>query len=265
MLGRAGADDLGEARDADAHQLAARALLGLLVPQLGVADRVHGLVQGARVVAAVVLPAERRLVRELLRLDEVLHAELGGIHAELVGHDVGHALDRVHGLGHAERAAIGDAARRLVGVDAVDLDVRGLQIVGAGADVEEPGGKLRGVRGRVGVAVVGEGLDAQRGERAVLLGGQFGGDVVVARERVGLQILHAVLDPLDRLAGEHRGGDRDHVARVDRHLAAEAAADVRGDDPDLVLGQARRGRPPARTPCGSRAAPGWSSRPSACP
>src|SRR5256886_12741957 len=27
-------------------------------------------------------------------------------------HQVHHALDRVHGLGHAERAAIGDAARR---------------------------------------------------------------------------------------------------------------------------------------------------------
>ena len=171
VLGRAGAHDLGEARDADAHQLSSLTLLGLLAPQIGVADRVHGLAQGACVVAAVVLPAERRLVGELLRLDEVLHAELGGIHAELVGHDVHHALDRVHGLGHAEGAAVGDAARRLVGVGSVHLDVRGLQIVGPGADVEEPRRELGGVRGRVGVAVVGQRLDPQRGERAVLLGG----------------------------------------------------------------------------------------------
>ena len=100
------------------------ALLGLLLAQLGVADHVHRLLQRRRVVAAVVLPAERRLVRELLRLDEVLHPKLGRIHLELVRHHVGHALDRVHGLGDAERAAIGDAARRLVGVDAVDLDER---------------------------------------------------------------------------------------------------------------------------------------------
>ncbi len=261
MLGRAGADDLGEARDADAHQLPALALLGLLAPQVGVADRVHGLVQGARVVAAVVLPAERRLVGELLRLDEVLHPEFGRVRAELVGHDVHHALDRVHGLGDAEGAAIGDAAGRLVGVDAVDLDVRGLQVVGPGADVEEPGRELGRIRGRVGVAVVGQRLDPQRGERPVLLGGQLRGDVVVAREGVRLEILHAVLDPLHRLAGEHRGGHRDHVARVDRHLAPEPAADVRGDDADLVLFAAPRGRPPARRPSGSRGGPAWSSTP----
>ena len=153
-------------------------------------------------------------------------------------HDVDHALDRVHGLGHAERAAVGDAARRLVGVDAVDLDVRGLEVVGAGADVEEPGRELRRIGGGVGVAVIGEGLDAERGERAVLLRRQLGGDVVVAGEGVGLQVLHAILDPLDRLAGQDRGGHRDDVAGIDRHLAAEAAADVGRDDPDLVLGQA---------------------------
>ena len=33
-------------------------------------------------------------------------------------------LDRVGDLGHAERAAVSDAARRLVGVDAVDLEMR---------------------------------------------------------------------------------------------------------------------------------------------
>src|SRR5262249_59050843 len=77
VLGRARADDLGEARDADAHELAALAHLGLLPAQLRVADRVHRLLERAAVVAAVVLPAERRLVGKLLRLDEVLHPEVG--------------------------------------------------------------------------------------------------------------------------------------------------------------------------------------------
>src|SRR5256886_7876 len=40
-----GADDLGEARDADAHQFAALALLGLLALQLGVADAIHRLLE----------------------------------------------------------------------------------------------------------------------------------------------------------------------------------------------------------------------------
>ena len=157
VLRRAGADDLGEARDADAHQLAA---LRASRPARAAARRSRScsmaISQRARVVAAVVLPAERRLVRELLRLDEVLQPELGRIHAELVRHDVDHALDRVHGFGHPERAAVGDAARRLVRVDAVDLDVRGLQVVRPGADVEEPGRELGRIRRRVGVAVVGE-------------------------------------------------------------------------------------------------------------
>ena len=43
-------------------------------------------------------------------------AKLGRVHAQLVGHDVRHALDGMHSLGDAERAAVGDAARRLVGV-----------------------------------------------------------------------------------------------------------------------------------------------------
>ena len=135
----AGADDLGERRDADPHQFAAGAFLGLLAQQILVADLVERLVQGGRVIAAVVLPAGRRLVGELLRLDEVLEAELGRVHLQLVGQDVDHALDHVHGFGDPERAAVGDAARRLVGVDAVYLDVRRREVVRPGGDAEEAG------------------------------------------------------------------------------------------------------------------------------
>ena len=80
---RAGADDLSEGGDADAHQLAAGALLGLLAAQLGVADLVHRLLERGGIVAAVVFPAGGGLVGELLRLDEVLHAELGRVHVQL--------------------------------------------------------------------------------------------------------------------------------------------------------------------------------------
>src|SRR5262249_51860981 len=116
VLAGPGADDLGEARDTDAHQLAALALLRLLTLQLGIADAIHRLLERRTVVAAVVFPPERRPVRELLRLDEVLHPELGGVHAELTSHQVHHALDRVHRFGHPERAAIRDPAGRLVRV-----------------------------------------------------------------------------------------------------------------------------------------------------
>src|SRR5688572_29950710 len=76
-----GADDLREAADADAHQFAARALLGLLRAKLPVADLLHRELERSVIVAAVVLPPRGRLVRELLGSDEVLEPEVGGVDA----------------------------------------------------------------------------------------------------------------------------------------------------------------------------------------
>ena len=211
------------------------ALLGLLLAQPGVVDGVHRLLEGGAVVARVVRPAGRRLVRELVGLDEVLHPELGRVLADLVGEDVDHPLDGVDGLGHPERAAVGDASGRLVRVDAVDLDERVREVVRAGDDVEQAGRELGRVGRGIRVAVVGERLDLQAGDLAVLGRRQLGVDVVVAGERIGLQVLRSILDPLDRLAGEERGGDGQDVARIDRHLASEATTDVVGLDPDVVL------------------------------
>ena len=148
--------------DADAHELAALALLGLLLAQAGVVDHVHGLLERGGVVARVVLPAGRRLVRELVLADEVLHPQLGRVLADVVGEDVDHPLDGVDGLGHPERAAIGDAAGRLVGVDAIDFDERVVEVVRAGDDVEQPGRELGRVGRGIGVAVVGDRLDLER-------------------------------------------------------------------------------------------------------
>src|SRR6266545_7458979 len=88
VLRWSGAHDLGEARDADAHELAALALLGLLLAQRRVADLVHRELERARVVAAVVLPPERRHVRERLRRDEILEAQLRRIPLQLEREDV---------------------------------------------------------------------------------------------------------------------------------------------------------------------------------
>ena len=158
--------------------------------------------------------------------DEVLEAQVCRVQLQLLGQHVGHALDGVHGLGDPEGAAVGDASRRLVGVDAVHLGEGLLDVVGAGADGEEPGGELRRVGGGVGVAVVGQGLDAQRLHGAVLVGRQLRVDVVVAGEGVGLEVLHPVFHPLDGLPGHDRRRHRDDVAGIDGDLASETAADV---------------------------------------
>ncbi len=241
-LRHAGADDLGERREADAHDLALGALLGLLLAELVVADQIERDVQRLLVVARVVLPAHRALVRELLRLDEVLPAQLGRVDARLEGQVLHQALDQVGGLGHAERAPVGDAARGLVRVDAVDLAVRRLEVVRPRGDVEEAGGPLRRLRLRVEGTVVGEDVGADGEHLAVLRGRDLALHVVVAGEARGDQVLRARLDPLDRLADQERRRGRDDVAGVDRHLVAEAAADVRRDDADLLLGQTRHQR-----------------------
>ena len=74
-------------------RLNASRLCFLLLAQLLVVDRLHRLAHGGLIVAGIVLPAERRGVRELLAADQVLHAEVGRIHAELLRHDVHGPLD----------------------------------------------------------------------------------------------------------------------------------------------------------------------------
>jgi hypothetical protein len=87
-----------------------------------------------------------------------------------------------------------------------------------------------------------------------LLGGDREIVEVVARVHRRDQVLAAILDPAHRMSDLHGdGGDRD-VLRHQPVLAAEAAADVGRDHPDLVLGQAQR-LGEARS--ASRARPGW--------
>ena len=140
----------------------------LLAAQLLVAGDVHRHLHRLGVVAGVVRPAGRRLVRELLGRDEAAHAQVDRVDLHLQRERVDHPLDQVDGLGDAERAAVGDAARRLVRVDGLDLHVRGLQVVGAAADVEEAGRELGRLGGRVERAVVGDHVDPQAGDLAVL-------------------------------------------------------------------------------------------------
>ena len=80
VLGRTGPDDFREARNTDAHQFAPLSLFGLFPSQLGVADLVHGEIEGATIVAAVVFPAEGRGIGKALGRDKILFAELGRIH-----------------------------------------------------------------------------------------------------------------------------------------------------------------------------------------
>ena len=158
-----------------------------------------------------------------------------------MGGVVDEALDQVRGLGDAERAAVRDAAGRLVRVPAVRDHVRRRDVVRAGDDVEQPRPELRRLRVGVERALVGEERRAQAGHLAALHR-QLAAHVVVAREAGRDQVPGAVLDPLHRTADQERRRGRDDVPGVDRHLVAEAAAEVGADDPDVLLRQARDDR-----------------------
>ena len=67
---------------------------------------------------------------------------------------------------------------------------------------------------------------------------------VVARMVARGEVLHSILDPLDRPPQVYRhGGDRD-VLPVKGNLLTERAAHIRRDNPDLVLPEPQAGREP---------------------
>src|SRR5207302_1723397 len=130
----AGAHHLGEARNADASDLALLATRLDVLAHLVVAELLERDIHRPGVVATVVLPAGGGVVRKLLRPDEVLHPELGLVHAKLDRGVGDETLDQVTRLGHPERAPVGDASGSLVRVVAVGSDVRGRDVIGAGDD-----------------------------------------------------------------------------------------------------------------------------------
>ena len=88
----------------------AGAALRLLGAQLGVAGRLQHGVERLLVLAGVVVRAGRRGERELVGRDEVHAADLGRVHADLVGGDVDHALDELRRL-RPPGAAVGTDGR----------------------------------------------------------------------------------------------------------------------------------------------------------
>ena len=194
------------------------------------------LVDDRRVVARVVLQRHRRLVREGRRRNEVLPAQLGRIDLQLGGGLADDALDHEGRLGTAG-AAIG-IDRRGVRQRRPDVGVDQRRRVLAGQQRRIEIGRHRRREGREIRAHVGDRVDLEREELAVLVERQLGMGDVVAAMRVGHERLAALRRPLDRPAdaGHRPGHHRLFVVAED--LAAEAAAHVGRDHAQLVLGNA---------------------------
>src|SRR5262249_54580355 len=117
--------------------------------------------------------------------------------------------------------------------------VGGRVVVGAGEDVEEAGGELGRLGDPVERPVVGQHVDPQAQDLAFPGGGDLAVHVVVAGKGGRHQVLGAALPPLDRGSGTDAADNAAHVTGVNPDLVAESAADIRGNDLNLLLGKAR--------------------------
>ena len=203
--------------------------------QLVVAEQLLGPGRRRLVVARVVGHAGHGGERELVVLDPVLLADLEGVDPDLGGQLVHEPLDGVGRLGTAGPAV--GVGPRLVGEHVGAVELVGRELVDG---VEHEGAEDRDTgrdEAEVG-AHVGEQVDLEPGDGAVL-GGREGELLPLVAAVVGRQQrLAAGLGVLARLAGVPRRDRRHGLLRGVLELAAEAATDVRRDDPHLALGDA---------------------------
>ena len=192
-------------------------------------DQVEALIEAVAAVEHVVIFGLRRRQHGIAGLDDIAAAHLERADAELFGQFVDRGFDGDQCLRQAVAAK--RARRHGVGIggDAVDLLVRAIIDADAFAD------RMKQHRaGMVAVgAGVGEHVELQRGQFAVLVGAGLDGDAHRMPRRGRDELLFPRQFEFDRPAGLQRG-QRQNV--LDEHflLAAEAAADALAEHPDLV-------------------------------
>src|SRR5919201_1069882 len=231
--GRPEAANLHVRGEADPHEPTLLPGLGLFLPELVVSDLLQGLLQRPFVVPAVVREAHRRGEGELVRWDEVLPAEVGRVFLELPREDVHHPLYEEEGLGAAGAAIRVDGGRVREGprhLDPARLD----PVAAADHEPEQDRRHARG-RGRQVGAEVRDDPGADPEDRPVLLRREFHVlDMVPPMDRRD-EVLRPIFDPLDRTSEAHREMADVRLPGIDWDLAAEPAADVRGDHVDQML------------------------------
>ena len=98
-------------------------------------------------------------------------------------------------------------------------------MIGAGEHLRDVARGGRPVGADIG-ALVGDGVSAQRQDCAVAIAGDLQLAVGVAGMIGGGEVLAAILDPLDRPAGEARRERNEEILGIELAARAEAAADV---------------------------------------
>ena len=200
-----------------------------------VVDELEGATHAGLVVPGVVLDARGHRARLGERRVEVAQPQLRRVHLQGAGEVVEDPLVGVRRLG-APGAAVGVGGRE-VGEDALAREVVGPEVVEPAVGERAEDGDARGQQLQVGAHVRDEAdphaedLPLARGADRHVLDLPTpvrGRDVVL---RAGLGPLHRPLEP-------PRQDQRQGLLGVDVELRAEAAADVRGDDAQLGVGDA---------------------------
>ena len=237
--------DLEIGADRDAAQLAALAALLLALGEIGVIGNLQRLVEDAGEIAAVIGDAGGGRERQLRRLDEIALAQGQPVDAHLVGGAVDQPLHVVVGLGTAG-AAIG-AHQRGVGQHRLDVDAEQRRAVDAGeilAGVERQ--RPRRHAGDVGAEIA---VALRRTARNLPSASSASSAWMTLRAAlaVGEEAGRALVGPFHRTAERLRRVQDAGIFGIVDVLHAEGAADIGGQDADLVV-SARSGFSPA-SPC----------------
>src|SRR5690606_30712377 len=120
-----------------------------------------------------------------------------------------------------------------VGVDADDFDIQRRYVVDTGRHGRTSVRDLRSILGNIGTHI-GDEVDLEGEEAAFLVHRHLPDRNVVAPLRIGEKMLVAVARPLHRPAETLRSLHDQGVFAVDEYLGAEAAADVRRHDAQLL-------------------------------
>ena len=167
-------------------------------------------------------------------------------------HRIDRALGYVSAFGPAI-AAIG-INRHGVGHDDAGNSLIVVYLVSAGAEVDRIHGRTAARHVRQVGADVAEGLNLQAENLAVVPERYLDIFRMGATMAGRLMALGAALPPLDRCVKFAREIGAEQVLRIQMHLGAEAASDIRCDHPQLMLGNADRLGDPAPVHVGDLAA-----------